>query len=490
MTISFNQIPINILTPGQYVEFDNSKAVQGLVAQPQKILILGQKTSSGTADENTPYVITQEGESISLFGQNSMVHAMFMALRAINNVTQCTVIGLADDVAGTAATGTITIAGTPTLGATLNVYIAGERVRVGVATTDTATDIATNLSAAINATPALPVSATSAAGVVTLEAVHAGTLGNDIDVRLNYFNGEYTPDGLTVTIAAMASGAGDPDIASALAATGAVQYNHIVMPYTDSSNMLAMETALTDRWGPMTQNEGHCYNAIRGTIGGLATWASSRNSPHITTMAFEPAGTPTPLWVCAAVYGGVGSYFGAIDPARPLQTLQMTGILPAPEHIRWNRAERNLLLEDGLATHVVDAGGNVLVERAVTNYTLNAFNLTDPSYRDTETMLTLSYLRYSLRARIAQKFPRYKLGNDGGRYGAGQAIVTPSVIRAEVIALFLEWEEAALVENFAQFKKDLIVERNKVDVNRVDVLLPPDLVNQFRVFAAQIQFRL
>ena len=33
MSISFNQIPINLLTPGQYVEFDNSKAVGGLVRQ-------------------------------------------------------------------------------------------------------------------------------------------------------------------------------------------------------------------------------------------------------------------------------------------------------------------------------------------------------------------------------------------------------------------------------------------------------------------------
>jgi len=490
MTISFNQIPVNILTPGQYVEFDNSRAVQGLVAQPQKILILGQKTSTGTAEADTPYVITQEGESINLFGADSIAHAMFMTLRNINDVTQCTVIGIDDDAAGTKATGTITIAGTASAGGTLNVYIAGHRVRIGVLSTDTATNIATNLAAAIGNVASIPVTAASAAGVVTLTAIHKGELGNDIDVRLNYFMGEYTPDGLTITLTAMTGGAGNPDIANALANTGAVQYNHIVMPYTDSSNMLAMEATLTDRWGPMTQNDGHCYTAIRGTIGALASWASSRNSPHMTTMAFESGGTPTPMWVCAAAYAGVCSYFGAIDPARPLQTLQMTGILPSPEHIRWTRAERNLLLEDGLATHVVDAGGNVTVERAVTNYTLNAFNLTDPSYRDTETMLTLSYLRYSLRARISQKFPRYKLGNDGGRYGAGQAIVTPSVIRAEVIALFLEWEEAALVENFAQFKKDLIVERNKVDVNRVDVLLPPDLVNQFRVFAAQIQFRL
>jgi phage tail sheath gpL-like len=47
-----------------------------------------------------------------------------------------------------------------------------------------------------------------------------------------------------------------------------------------------------------------------------------------------------------------------------------------------------------------------------------------------------------------------------------------------------------LVENFDQFKADLIVERSPTDANGVDVLLPPDLINQFRVFAAKLEFRL
>jgi len=34
----------------------------------------------------------------------------------------------------------------------------------------------------------------------------------------------------------------------------------------------------------------------------------------------------------------------------------------------------------------------------------------------------------------------------------------------------------------------LIVERNSADRNRVDVLMPPDLINQFRVLAGTIQY--
>ena len=40
------------------------------------------------------------------------------------------------------------------------------------------------------------------------------------------------------------------------------------------------------------------------------------------------------------------------------------------------------------------------------------------------------------------------------------------------------------------FKENLIVERNSTDPNRLDVLFPPDLINQLRVFATLVQFRL
>jgi len=45
-----------------------------------------------------------------------------------------------------------------------------------------------------------------------------------------------------------------------------------------------------------------------------------------------------------------------------------------------------------------------------------------------------------------------------------------------------------LIENLDDFIDNLIVERDISDVNRINVLLSPDLINQFRVLAGQIQF--
>ena len=131
-----------------------------------------------------------------------------------------------------------------------------------------------------------------------------------------------------------------------------------------------------------------------------------------------------------------------------------------------------------------------MIQRAITTYQFNSFGDADSSYLDSTTLYTLAEIISRLKTAITSKYPRHKLANDGTRYGAGQAIVTPSVIKSELIAQYQKMEEEGLVENADLFAKYLIVERDANDVNRINVLLPPDLVNQLRIFALQAQFRL
>jgi phage tail sheath gpL-like len=130
------------------------------------------------------------------------------------------------------------------------------------------------------------------------------------------------------------------------------------------------------------------------------------------------------------------------------------------------------------------------VERVISTYQTAPSGAEDISYLDVETIKTLSYIRYDLRTMIALRFPRHKLANDRTAFARGQNVVTPGTLKAEIVARFKQWEAAGLVENVDQFKRDIIVVRSESDPNRVDALLPPDLVNQFRVLAAQIEFLL
>jgi phage tail sheath gpL-like len=232
--------------------------------------------------------------------------------------------------------------------------------------------------------------------------------------------------------------------------------------------------------------EGHAFTAASGTHAQLSALGDSRNSPHLTIMA---AGrSPTPPYVWAAVAAAVDAY--EPDPARPRQTLPLPGVLPPAIVDRYTQAERNLHLFDGISTTVADSDGLVRIERLITTYKTSALGVQDISYLDVETMRTIAYLRASVRARIALKFPRHKLANDGTRFGPGQAIVTPNTIRAELVALHAQWEEAGLAEDIETFKRELRVERSSTDPNRVDAIIPPNVINQLRVFAAVVQFRL
>lgn len=133
---------------------------------------------------------------------------------------------------------------------------------------------------------------------------------------------------------------------------------------------------------------------------------------------------------------------------------------------------------------------HVAVERAVTTYQKNDFGQADNSYLDSETLHQSAYIIRFLKGRITSKYGRHKLANDGTRFGAGQALVTSAVIRAELIAGYYILEQMGIVENAGAFAQYLVVERSLTDPTRVDVLYPPDLVNQLRVFALQYQFRL
>ncbi len=491
MPISFNNIPIDIRTPGAFLEIDNSNANRGLPGMPSRILVLGQRLSTGTVAEAVPTRVLNEDEAEVYFGRGSMLHLMFRTLKKNNSWTESWAVALDDASGGVAASGTVTFGDGTTAAGTLNLYIAGQRVRVAVAADDAGSDIATKVAAAITAATDLPVTAAvngSTAEQVDITARHKGLAGNDIDLRVNHYPDEKLPAGLTVTFGAMSSGSGNPDIADAIAVLGDQWYTDWIVPWTDSSNLTALEAELADQFGPMTMRDGFAYTGARGTHSALTTLGNGRNSQHLSIMGADKA--PSGPWAWAGAYGGTAAYHVKIDPARPLQTLPLPSIVPPKVEDRFTLQERNLLLHDGIATFTVDDGGIVRIERAITTYQTNAQSVADPSFLDLNTMKTLAYLRYSVRARILQKFPRHKLADDGTRFGAGQAVVTPKTIRAELIALFRQWEEAGLVENIDQFIEDLIVERDSSDVNRVNALIPPDIINQFRVFAGNVQFRL
>lgn len=490
MSVSFNDIPSTIRVPLAYIEFDNSHALAGTPAVPYKLLVLGQQNADADAPVLTPTRVTGADQAGALFGRGSMLHGMLSAVKKANSYLETWALAARDNGAGQKATGTVTLSGATTASGTLSLYIDGQAVSCAVAAGEALSVTAARLAAAVNAETSLPVTAAPPAeeggATVTLTCRWPGVTGNDIPV-VPCLYGEALPRDLKVTCSPLTGGSGDPDMDEVIAALGDEQWHGIVLPWANKAALTALGVELERRWGPLVQKESLCFTACRGTHGETAAFGAASNSHLVTCMGTGKSAPQAPyLW--AAVYGAVALASLESDPARPLQTLTLTGIIPPPLKERWTMEERNLLLHDGLATYMVQAGDLVAIEREIAMYQTNTWGESDPSYLDITTPATLGYIRYATKSRITQKYPRHKLANDGTRFAPGQAVVTPSVIRGELLALYRELEEHGLVENFDAYKADLIVERNRSDRNRVDVLAPPDIVNQFRIFAMKTMF--
>lgn len=336
----------------------------------------------------------------------------------------------------------------------------------------------------------LPVYATVSSAVVTVRARNRGPNGNGIDLRLNYADGEATPAGVGCTVSAMASGATAPTLTSLIAAMGDTWFQVLAHPYTDSTNLTAIETEMASRFGPLRMIDGVAFTSAAGSVSTLGTLGDTRNSPHSVILAQAGENPLTPPAEFAAAAAGVVALEANVDPARPFQTLAVLGVLPPTEADLFTLSERNQLLFDGIATTRGAPGGGAALERLITTYQLNAAGSADTSYLDVTTMLTLLYARYSFRAQILARYPRHKLMNDGAAVGPGQAIITPKQGKAEAVAWFRDLEQLGLVEDVEQFKADLVVERDASNPTRLNFLLPPNLVNPFIFGAATIQFRL
>jgi phage tail sheath gpL-like len=495
MPVSFNQFPADWRMPLYWVEVDSSQA--GLPIQTSPALLVGQMFSPTSGVQDIPIPIGSKSHAAALYGNGSMLERMFNTFFENNFSEEVWGLGLADPSAGIGANGSIAIATPPTDSGTLSVYITDQRVQIAVHIADTTVEIAANLAAAINATANLPVTATANASAVDLACKWVGSTGNDIYLGANFFGafgGEVYPPGLTLTFTPMSGGTAAPDMTAGIANLGDLPFDYVSMPYTDTESLLMWDNEYgftdTGRWGWMRQLYGMIFTARRDTYSNLIIWGMDQNWAVISTMGIEPT-APSPVYLWTAAYGAMGGRAFLNDPARPLQTLILTGILPAPLHQRFDLLEMNALAGNGVATQTVEKGQIYpMIMRETTGWQYNSYGQSDDAYELLTTLATLMTLLRSQRQAITSKFPRSKLADDGTPFGIGQAIVTPKIIKAELVAEYAIDEFNGLVENMAAFKANLIVERDPNNPNRANVLYPPDLINQLRIFAVLAQFRL
>ncbi|WP_340611996.1 phage tail sheath subtilisin-like domain-containing protein [Xenorhabdus bharatensis] len=492
MAIPFSRIPNNLRTPLFFVEFDNSMANSATATQ--RSLLLGQMLDGSTAKPAIPVRISSAEQAASQFGHGSLLHGMTIAYLANDVAAELWVLPLKDSESQIAARGAIEITSMPTYSGVISLYIAGQRVQLAVMATDKPAQVAESLAAAINRKVALPVKAAANINTVTLFAKNKGAHGNGIDISLNFrgqAGGEETPTGMALRITPMTGGAGAPELKDGLANLNDRAFDFIVNPYTDTVSLDEVKAFLSDtggRWSWEQQLYGHAFSVVSGTYGELADAGERRNNQHETLLGVTKSPTPDYIWT-AAITGAVAPSLRN-DPGRPLQTLPVAGVLsPAAEH-QLNLMDRNNLLHSGISTFTVADDGTVQIENLISTYQKNPYGDNDDSYLQIETLFLLMYVSRYIRTQITSKLGRMKLAKDGTRFAPGSAIVTPNIVRAELIAQYKTLEYNGYVQDSKAFADGLKVEINAQNPNRLDVLWTGTLINQLRVFALLNQFRL
>lgn len=491
MTVSMNNIPSDLRVPLFYAEMDNSAANTALTSAPS--LLIGHANTGAPVATNQLVLMPGKDYAIQQCGAGSQLARMVEAYRMTDPFGELWVIAVPQS-AGSAATLKLTVTGEASAPGVVSLYIGRRRIQAAVSTGDDESAVATAIVSAITADGQTPFTAAAAAGVVTLTARHKGTWANDIPVTLNYYGytgGEVLPAGVNIDIAVDAAGTGAPTLTGTIAAMGDESFDYIGHPFNDTASMNTFSLEMNDssgRWSWLRQIYGHVYTAKVAAVSDLVTVGEMFNDPHCTLAGYEKTIQTSPDEL-AASRTARAAVFLRIDPARPTQTGELVGMLPPPVGKRFIKTEQQSLLTHGIATSYTE-GGVLRIQRDITTYKKNTFGVADNSYLDSETLHTSAYVLRRLRTVITSKYGRHKLANDGTRFGPGQAIVTPAVIKGELLATYRQMEREGIVENYDLFKQHLIVERDANNPSRLNVLYPPDYVNQLRVFALLNQFRL
>lgn len=492
MATLFNFIPgAGLIGPGTFIETNSG----GQYESQSFGVVLGHKSATGSLADNTLTLCSTVSEAAVLAGAGSQLYEMFRVARRAAPVQRIYVGSI--PIAGTVGVWTITVGSLAAAAGDGVVEIAGRKVAVAKAASETAAQTATAIAAAINAfvdpltLAYLPVTATASTNVVTLTARHAGTTMNELEVFADPgLPGNAYASGLTIAQSVTATGTAS--ISASLAVLGDLPMDWLIAPFGDVANLDASAAALSDisgRWAWLAQLYSHYFTINTGNTGAQTSYGLARNDRHASAIA--RVASPTPSWEWVAQYVARVLPWLTDDTngnaARNQSDLVLEDIRPPRDRSLWpNYAVRNTLLGSGMSTWKVNGAGQVVIDKLITMQRTNAQGLPDTAFRDIQAIAQavhgLRYLRAGLSYRHANKaLARANPSNL-------PTISTPDDIKADLISLYGDLVDRGLFEDKATFAKLVKVEIDASNPARVNIKMDLDRVNPLDILAANATF--
>jgi len=428
---------------------------------------------AGTTAEAVPTQVFSDSQAAAAFGAGSTAHLMARAAMQANPYVSLTVVGLNDAASnGVAASGTVTIANSATGSGSVRLYVGDQYADAVIASGDTPTRIATNLSNAIAAKSDMPVTASNTTGTITLTAKNEGLSGNEIG--LGY---ELTPGiATTVTLSQMSSGAVNPDIQTALTSVYASRYHLIVTPFNNQTDLGALKTHVETVSNALEQRGSVGIYATTGTLSGATTLAGQINSQRIVSAYVRyTSGTSqrrTPSWNLAAMTAATI----AADPdiSGPVKNLNLSIAAPAIAD-RLSRSEQEAALGAGVGPIEVGPGEAPRLVRLPLTYTLDTNNQT--VFVDVHKVFGLDYVRDAAISAISAKAPK-KIVREGG-------LTTAQILRNIVLDVAYRCQQAGVLTGVTSYKNQFLVEEDLQNTGQMNILMPSPVADGLYVVAVK-----
>jgi len=365
-----------VRTPGKSIYLDPSQALSPDVLS-DRILIVANKTSSGTAMANQIVEVPADSYARSYFGSGSLASNMCIAVRKQYRYARLYCMPMAD-ADGTPAAGQATCDGAGASAAgTFTGKIHNQSFRVAVPKDMTKSELAAAIVAATTAAKMPDLMLTTAVnGVddykIDFTAKNDGTPGNWIDIS-GEFNEGFA--GLTFTVnTPMASGATNPsldDVDDVIIA--AKMSDLLVVPWEDETNYAKWK----ELQAAMAEPRSHFFSLLSlgstDTYGNASTLAGNLNFPLNSMVWCEKTAThPAEL---AAYYAA--AIASKTNPALDLDGVELPYVDPPKPHDLPSDTVIENCLKAGITPLTVNDRGVACIVRAISTH------LTTDSEEDT-----------------------------------------------------------------------------------------------------------
>lgn len=446
--------------PGAYLENLWGQGGISAASQPFYLLLVGNKIAAGSAvaDQDVDDVLS-ENDAITKYGAGSELHRMARIAFKYPGV-RVKACPVAEAGGAAAATCTTTLTGTWSTTGSLIYRVAGERVVANVTGTNTLTEAAVAVKAAVNSNPALPVTVDNVAGVLTWTAKQKGTRGNTLIVCQDV---SLTPAGLVSTTTGGAAvgvtghyftgGSGADDVTLALVVLFPGTYQRVVWAQGDATNVALVKAQAASKAGPI---EGRPELYVFANVGTLSAAQSIAQTTCNDQLGQSPwlANSETPASEIAASMGAMRVQAEQNTPNCGYDGRTLLGVLAQEKRGDWvGHTTAVSALDNSLTPLYSNEDGTVSVVRAITTHSKSG-SVFDYTTLDVSQAAVPVYMRlvYRLAWGSAQQPGSFANANPYVRPEpsateptpvAGQAY--PSLWGSELLSLNLDAERASIL---------------------------------------------